>query len=128
MVGLCLNLLLILIFSVHIITLTSSAVQQCQVEIYNETLYFRHCLDHSISIQTTRCRGQCYSEEELVYDWEQASTYRRYKHNLHCCVPTTTEAHETLVRCQNKQFQTVRYRLVTQCECKPCGDKCFEYV
>ncbi|UJR28128.1 hypothetical protein I4U23_009384 [Adineta vaga] len=103
-------------------------MHDCGVESYNETVYLRNCLNYSISIQTTRCRGHCYSEEHLVYDWRHTSGQHRYKHNVHCCSPSATKSHETHVLCQNKQFQAIKYYLVTQCECKRCSDRCSEYL
>ncbi|CAF0745767.1 unnamed protein product [Adineta steineri] len=98
----------------------------CQVESYNETIYLQNCSNNSISIKTTRCRGQCYSEDFLIYDWKYTPLHYRHKHHLHCCSPNRIKSFETQIICENKRLQTVKYRSAVRCECKLCSDRCSE--
>jgi hypothetical protein len=99
-------------------------MHQCQVESYTETINLRSCSNTPISIKTTRCRGQCYSEDFLIYDWQYAPTHYRHQHYLNCCSPNNTKSHETQIICENKQLKTLKYQIITQCECKLCSDRC----
>lgn len=117
-------LFLFLIHSTSLLTSKLPAIHHCQVEHYTETINLGNCLNTPISIKTTRCRGQCYSEDFLIYDWQYAPNHFRHKHHLHCCLPTNTKSHETQIRCENNQLKTLKYQIITQCECKLCTDKC----
>jgi hypothetical protein len=119
-------LLFLLIHSTPFLTSKIPVIHHCQIEPYTETINLRNCLKTPISIKTTRCRGQCYSEDSLIYDWQYPPNHYRHKHYIHCCSPNTTESHETQILCQNKQLKTIKYRIITQCECKLCSDKCLE--
>jgi hypothetical protein len=119
-------LILYLMPSSLLITSNNSIKHPCQVESYTETVNLLRCLSTPLSIKTARCRGQCYSEDSLIYDWRYAPKHYRHNHHLHCCSPNRTTSHEIQVLCNNKQFQTIKYRIITQCECKLCSDKCLE--
>ena len=119
-------LILCLIPSSILITSNNSIKHHCQVESYTETINLLRCLSTPLSIKTARCRGQCYSEDSLIYDWQYAPKHYRHKHHLHCCSPSKTIPHEIQIQCDNKQLQTINYRIITQCECKLCSDKCSE--
>jgi len=119
-------LFLLLIPSTLLLTAKTPVIHHCQVESYTETINLRNCLNNPISIKTTRCRGQCYSEDSLIYDWQYAPTHYRHQHYIHCCSPNQTKSVETQIICDNNQLQTIKYRIVTQCECKLCSDRCFE--
>ena len=119
-------LLLLLLHSTLLLTSKLPTISHCQVESYTEKLNLRNCLNTPISINTTRCRGQCYSEDFLIYDWQHAPGYYRHKHRLHCCSPNSSSSYENQILCENKQFKTIQYRIITQCECKLCTDRCLE--
>jgi hypothetical protein len=119
-------LFLLLIHSTLLLTSKYPLIHHCQVESYIEKIHIRNCLNTSLSIKTTRCRGQCYSEDYLIYDWQYAPAHYRHKHSLHCCSPNNTKSHQTQILCENKQLKTIQYRIVTQCECKLCTDSCSE--
>jgi hypothetical protein len=101
-----------------------SKLHPCYIENYVETLNFRDCLNSPIEIETTRCRGQCYSEDFLVYDWQSEPTPYRHKHYIHCCTPNITTSREIQLLCNNKQQRIIKYPFVTGCECKLCTDNC----
>jgi hypothetical protein len=107
-----------------LITSTISRIHPCYVENYIETFHFRDCLNSPFEIETTRCRGQCYSEDFLVYDWQLEPTPYRHKHYIHCCSPNMTIPREIQLICNNKQRRIVKYPYVTRCECKLCTDNC----
>ncbi|CAF3329350.1 unnamed protein product [Rotaria socialis] len=119
---------LFLLIHINLSSTTTTLVKHhCQVEPYTETIYLQNCRSQPIKIDTTRCRGQCYSEDLLIYDWQNAPTHYRHKRHLFCCSPTNTEAQEIRVTCENEnEPQTVKYRFVISCECKPCNDRCTE--
>ena len=119
-------LLLLLLHSSLIISTIIPKIYQCQVESYTTRINIRECSNIPISIKTTRCRGQCYSEDSLIYDWQYSPKYYRHKHYLHCCTPNNTIPYETSIMCQNKQRQIIKYQIITQCMCKLYNDNCLE--
>jgi hypothetical protein len=126
MTRILLLLLVLLTSSSLLIAFQNPTIHPCQVESYTETLNLRNCLNTPLFIKTARCRGQCYSEDSLIYDWQYSPRHYRHKHHLHCCSPNKTISHETQILCDNKQLKTIQYRIITQCECKLCSDKCLE--
>lgn len=120
------NLIFFLIHLTSLITSKNSPIHHCQVEPYTEIINLRTCLNSSISINTTRCREQCYSEDSLIHDWQYAPTYYRHKHLLHCCLPNNTKSHETRILCDNKQLKIIKYQIVTKCQCKSCSNRCLD--
>ncbi|CAF0820205.1 unnamed protein product [Rotaria sp. Silwood1] len=118
--------LFLLVHTPPLIISKTPTIHNCQVEPYTETINLQNCLNTPLSIETTRCRGQCYSQDYLVYDWQYAPTHYRHIHHLHCCSPKNTKAHEIQIMCENKKPRTIQYRIVTQCECKKCNDRCME--
>ena len=102
---------------------TMSRIHPCYIEPYSETFILRDCSTRPIEIETTRCRGQCYSEDFLVYDWQAEPTYR-HKHQIQCCSPNTTISREIPIVCSNKQQRFITYPFVTRCNCKLCTDSC----
>lgn len=117
-------LCLLFIHIISLITSKSSLIYHCQVESYTEIINLRTCLNNSISINTTRCNGQCYSEDTLIYDWQNTLKYYRHKHYVQCCLPIHTKPREISIVCENKQIKKLKYRMITQCQCKICSDKC----
>ncbi|CAF1114667.1 unnamed protein product [Adineta steineri] len=107
-----------------IMATTTSNIHPCYMETYNETLNIRNCLDSPIEIETTRCRGQCYSEDFLIHDWQSESTSYRHNHRIHCCIPNMTIPRQILVICNNQQQRIINYPSVTRCDCKSCTDNC----
>ena len=107
------------------ITLTMlSKLHPCQLETYIETVNIRDCLSTPMEIETTRCRGQCYSEDFLVYDWQSEPFFYRHQHQIHCCSPNATIRREISIVCANQQQRLIDYPLVTRCDCKFCTDHC----
>jgi hypothetical protein len=117
-------LILLAVFYLMLMTTTRSRIHPCYIESYIETLNIRNCLNTPIEIETTRCRGQCYSEDFLIYDWQSEPTYYRHKHYIHCCSPNMTIPREISIICYNKQQQIIKYPFVTRCNCKSCTDSC----
>jgi hypothetical protein len=101
-------------------------IHPCRVESYEETIQIRDCSNSSIVIQTARCRGQCYSEDLLIYDWQYPPKHYRHQHRLDCCSPNRTSTHTTQMMCHNRQLRTIHYQIVIDCDCKSCSDKCVE--
>ena len=118
--------LLLLIHSPVLNASTDSLVHPCQVETYTETINVGDCLPVPVQIETARCRGQCYSEDLLLYDWQSEPDNYRHQHRVHCCSASDTVDYETPILCQDNRQETIRYRSVTKCECKRCSDKCVE--
>jgi hypothetical protein len=104
--------------------LTVSAFAPCSIESYLERLNIRDCLITPIEIEVTRCHGQCYSEDFLIYDWKSEPTYYRHKHSMHCCSPNITIPRQIPILCYNNQQRTIQYPIVTRCECKLCPKNC----
>ena len=103
-----------------------SLIHHCQVESFTDTIRLGDCLPGPIPIETTRCRGQCHSEDSLVYDWQYAPTYYRHQRRMTCCSPNHTIPYETRIMCDNHQLRTLQYRIITRCDCRACSDKCVE--
>jgi hypothetical protein len=90
-----------------VITATAklSRLHPCYVEPYTEIVHIRDCLNIPIKIETTRCRGQCYSEDFLIYE----PSYYQHKHHLHCCSPNITTHQEIQVLCDDDQQRLISY-------------------
>ena len=101
-----------------------SKISPCFVESYIETVTIRDCLSTSMEIETTRCRGQCYSEDVLVYDWQAEPFFYRHQQQVHCCSPNATIRREIPIVCSNQQQRLIDYPVVTRCHCKFCTDQC----
>lgn len=114
---------LLVFYSLVTVTIMSK-IHPCSIESYIEPLNVRDCLITPIEIETTRCRGQCYSEDFLIYDWQSEPTHYRHKHQIHCCSPNMTVSREIPIICYNKQQRFIKYPIVTRCNCKLCSDKC----
>ena len=96
------RILILFFLLIHLTPLITSkipVIHPCQIESYTETVNLRNCLNTPISIKTTRCRGQCYSEDFLIYDWQYAPKHYRHKHYIHCCSPNITISHEIQILC-----------------------------
>ena len=124
--GLLLMLLLLVIHSPMLKASKDSLVHPCQVETYTETINVGACSPVPIQIETARCRGQCYSEDRLLYDWQSEPNNYRHQHNVQCCSASDSVDYETRIVCQDKRQETIRYRRVTKCQCRRCSDKCVE--
>jgi hypothetical protein len=118
------NIFLLLFYLIVITKATMPRIHPCSVESYIETLKIRDCLNIPLEIETTRCRGQCYSEDFLIYDWRSEPTHFRHQHHIHCCSPNMTIAREISILCYNKQERIIKYPFVKQCQCKLCTDNC----
>src|SRR5689334_5819361 len=117
-------ILLLVFYSTVATTTIMSKIHPCYIESYIETLNIRDCLNTPIEVETARCRGQCYSEDFLIYDWQFEPTHYRHKHHIHCCSPNMTIPREISILCYNKQQRIIRYPFVARCECKLCSDNC----
>ncbi len=116
--------ILLFVFYLIVTTISMSRVHSCYTEPYIETLHIRDCLTSPIEIETTRCRGQCYSQDFLIYDWKSEPLHYRHQHHIYCCSPNTTVTQEIQILCYNKQQRTIKYPSVKQCDCKLCTDNC----
>jgi len=124
-------LFLILHVNVYLTTVTDHQhhhyhrlIHHCSVEKYTETFYRPKCSTKPLTIVSTRCRGQCASEDYLIYDWKAESLYR-HQHTVACCSPNQTQFHEEHFQCDNhKQIETIQYHSISQCECRSCSDRC----
>jgi len=99
-------------------------IHSCSIESYIEIFNIRDCLMTPIEIETTRCRGQCYSEDFLIYDWQSEPRFYRHKHQIHCCSPNMTISREISILCYNKQPRLFKYPSITRCDCKLCTETC----
>jgi hypothetical protein len=113
--------LLVLVCSIGI---TNAKVHECAVQSYNETIHLRDCPNNPVQIEATRCLGQCYSEDYLIYDWREERTHYRHQHQLKCCTPNMTISQDIQVTCKNQQQQIITYPVVMRCECKLCTGAC----
>ncbi len=114
----------IILLLIYYSIIMSTTIHPCHIETYIETLNIRDCLMTPIEIETTRCLGQCYSEDFLIYDWQSEPTFYRHKHQIHCCSPNMTIPHDIPIVCSNKQQRLIQYPFITRCNCKLCNDIC----
>lgn len=117
--------LFLLFYTNPSLTSKFATVHNCQVEPYTETINLQNCSKNMANVHTTRCRGQCYSEDILIYDWQNAPTHYRHKRKIGCCSPIQHEIQEIRLMCENEP-RTIKYRVITQCECRSCSDRCIE--
>lgn len=115
---------LLLYLLIHLTISLTSKSPHCQLEFYTEKFHLANCSNTSISINSTRCRGQCYSEDLLVYDWQSEPGYYRHQQSFHCCFPNASESHTREIHCENQQMKYIHFQLITQCLCKSCDDRC----
>jgi hypothetical protein len=118
------SIILLFIFFETLTVITMSKFHPCYTESYMETLKLQDCLNAPMEIETSRCRGQCYSEDYLIYDWQSETTPHRHIRHIHCCSPNITIPRQIQVICNNKQRRIIKYPFVTQCKCKLCTDNC----
>ncbi|CAF2411945.1 unnamed protein product [Rotaria sp. Silwood2] len=118
------TMILHLIFYSVITATTISTIHPCYVKSYLEVLNLRDCLNSSIQIETTYCRGYCYSKDYLIYDWQSEAIPYRHQHYIRCCSPNITISREIKVICNDKQQRIIKYPFVQQCQCKFCIDDC----
>ena len=102
-----------------------SKMESCDVEIYTELLPVQNCLTAPMYIETTRCDGQCYSEELLTDDWDAESTAQQHHRLVNCCSPNGTIQRQISVTCDDQQQRRIiQYPQITRCECKSCRGHC----
>ena len=125
----------LLVFLLVGISLTLLAVAKeplvhhhCQVESFTDSVQLPDCSTKAIPIETTHCRGQCYSEDSLIYDWQYVPTHYRHQRRMTCCSPNHTIPYEKRITCDNRQLRTLQYRIITRCDCRTCSDKCVESI
>ena len=118
-------LVCLLIPSTFLLTSQQTNLPYCQLESYTEKFSLLNCSNTPISIKSTRCRGQCYSEDLLVYDWQSEPRYHRHQQRIHCCFPKQSHSQAREIHCENhQQKRTIHYERITQCACKLCHDRC----
>lgn len=117
-------LVCLLIPSTYLLTSQQAKHSYCQLEIYTEKIHLPNCSNTSITINNTRCRGQCYSEDLLIYDWQSEPKYHRHQQYIHCCFPNRSQSQAREIHCENQQMKLIHYERITQCECKLCHDRC----
>ncbi|CAF3405842.1 unnamed protein product [Rotaria sp. Silwood1] len=116
-------MMLHLIFYI-VVTAKISKIHPCYMETSIEVLNIRDCLNTSIQIETRYCRGSCYSQDYLIYDWQSEGKSYRHQHHIHCCSPNITISRELKVMCNDKQLRIIKYPFVQQCQCKSCTNDC----
>lgn len=99
-------------------------LHRCSTEIYVENVTIHDCLNEPIEFEMARCRGQCYSEDYLIYNWQSLAKPYRHQHRMYCCTPKQTYSRSVSFVCQNKQIRQIEYPFITHCDCKLCSDPC----